>query len=119
MGLRQFEFQFLTNGDLSLASLTSPVADCTNMLGFSIQAVTTGSGVGVLAVEGSNQPEVNTSFTGNIPSTSWTTIVSANVSAPGSIMINVSDTFYRWVRVVYTRTSGTGTINAILMGKGA
>lgn len=117
MGLRQYEYQMFSNGDLSQATLTSTaVADCTNMLGFSIQNVTTGNAVGTISVQGSNDPEPNTSFTNRI--VNWTTIVTTPVTAPGNVLINVTDCFYRWVRLTYTRTSGTGTLNAILMGKG-
>lgn len=47
-----------------------------------------------------------------IPSTEWSEYSgsSASVSAAGDITWNVKDAGYRWVKIVYIRTSGSGSI---------
>lgn len=44
--------------------------------------------------------------------TNWTDVASSSnaITASGDFMWNLTDMGYRWVRVVYTRTSGTGTL---------
>jgi hypothetical protein len=47
-----------------------------------------------------------------IPSTEWNeyTGSSASISAAGDITWNVKDAGYRWVKISYLRTSGSGSI---------
>lgn len=44
----------------------------------------------------------------------WTDIAgsSVEINAAGDIMYNVEDTAFRWVRVVWTVTSGTGSLTS-------
>lgn len=76
---------------------------------YSIQAVYTGSPVGTLSLASSND------------GVTWDTITgtSTAVSAAGSTMFNVTITGYKWVRLEYVATSGTGTLNAFYVGKGS
>lgn len=114
--MRQYEYPLFAAADLSQATLTSQTVDLTNMIGFSIQSVTTGNGIGTLAIQGSNDNVINETFSSGV--TNWTTIVTAAVAAPGTIMMNVSDVYYRWTRLVYTRTSGSGSISSTMQAKG-
>lgn len=113
--MRQYEYPLFAAGNIA-GNLTSAVVDCTNMVGFSVQSVTTGTAVGVLTIEASNDNIINDAYTSRI--VNWTTISTAAVAAPGTIMTNISDVYYRWVRLVYTSTSGTGSITSTMQAKG-
>ncbi len=92
-----------------------------SMTGFSIMAKWTGSPVGDFTLEASNN-----AFTDNVnnnenPDALWVTITGSDVAAGGTSgnqIWNVSDVYYKAVRVVYTRTSGTGTYTAAIWAKG-
>ena len=81
--------------------------------GFTIQLAWTGTPVGNFTLEASNDNgsiEPNNTID-NV--THWTTIANSSSAAGGAasnLMYNVNLAFYRWVRVVYTATSGSGTL---------
>lgn len=52
--------------------------------------------------------------------TNWTDIsgTSTNLTADGGSLWNLSDLGYTWIRLVYTRTGGSATINARMQIKG-
>ena len=83
--------------------------------GFSFQAVFTGSPVGTFKLQCSNDDVKLESQVSN-----WSDIASTSqaVSAAGSILYNVNYAFYKWVRVVYTATSGTGSCDITYASKG-
>jgi hypothetical protein len=77
--------------------------------GFSIQAVTSSSSspVGTFKLQASNDLQ-----TGSV--TNYTDIPDSDIAVSGDAvdMWDVMDHQYKWVRVVYTRTSGTATVSA-------
>lgn len=77
--------------------------------GFSIQGVISGSSspVGTLKLQASNDLE-----SGSV--TNFTDIPDSDIAVTGDAvdMWDVMEHQYKWVRVVYTRTSGTATYNA-------
>lgn len=84
-----------------------------NMFGYAIQIVFTGTPTGSFKLQASND---QVSFpTGTWVPTNWTDVTnsSQSVAAAGSVMWNVSDVMYNWVRVVYTDTS-SGSSTAII-----
>lgn len=96
-------------GDLKLSStslassLTSDgifVERCTE---YSIQVVFTGTPVGEFKLQGS--------LDAGTPS-NWTDITGSaeSVTEAGDILWNAQGVGYRWVRLVYTSTSGSGTL---------
>lgn len=92
------------------ASGNSSAGNISQVIGYSIQAVWSAGStpVGVLKLQSSND------------GSNWNDIsgATANVSGDtGSAMFNVTDAYYNQVRLVYTRTSGSGTINASLVSK--
>ena len=103
---------------LSSASLagnvTGPSILIEHIYGYSFQIVWTGSPVGNFYLEASND-------LGSSPTT-WDTIggtTSAAGGAGGTLTYNIERAFYRWVRLRYAVTSGTGTITVCnLMEKG-
>ena len=87
-------------------------------LGYSIHGIIAGAPVGSISLEGSNDP-----VPGDLSGASvvnWLTIADSTqlVTGAGEVFWNYNGCFYKWVRVAYVRTSGTGTITLNLMGKG-
>lgn len=75
--------------------------------GFAVQAVISAasSPVGSLKVQASIDAAGSPTNWSDIPDTATA------VSAAGSWIWNFSQTHFRWVRVVYTRTSGSATLD--------
>lgn len=102
------------------ASANSAAIDASFMLNVSLIAQVTGSSpVGVLSIQGSNDipPSSQAPNSGFTP-TNWNNFVTANVGATGTFVIPKTDTCYRWIRVRYARTSGSGNITAEIKTNG-
>jgi hypothetical protein len=86
------------------------------IFGLSFQCVYTGSPVGDLYIQAScddvAKPEL---------ATTWTNISGATVaiSAAGSTLFNIDKPYYKFVRVFFDRTSGSGALTVTYNGKGA
>lgn len=94
----------VSSTDLS-SSMTSNgifVERCTE---YSIQLVFTGTPVGEFKLQGS--------LDAGTPS-NWTDITGSeeSITEAGDILWNAQGVGYRWVRLVYTSTSGTGTLTS-------
>lgn len=121
--MRYDQVQIITSGDMS-GSLTSIGIDLQQLVLGSVQAVWSGgsSPVGDLTLEVSNdivQVSLGTNPAANV--SNWITYTGSTQSVSGntgSAMYNITDMGYRWLRLKYTRTSGSGTLNAIFFGKG-
>ena len=93
----------ISSGDMSQASISSSALDIREAHHVAVQAVWTGSSpVGTLSVQGS------------IDGSTYTEVQSASAVSgnSGSLLINLSNVAYSNLKLVYTKTSGTGTINA-------
>ncbi len=90
-------------------SFTSAVLNIDEVTSYSIQATWTGAPVGTVKAQGSN----------NIPLLGWTDITDSisAVAGPGTYLLNVERPSYSSVQFVYTFTSGSGTMNAVLNAK--
>jgi len=90
--------------------------------GFAIQLVITGTVAGTVKLQGSCDPGPNANFqAANDPYiVDWTDIANSSlpVTGAGTLTYDVVKTAYPWVRVVYTASSGTGTITARFNAKG-
>lgn len=79
---------------------------------FAIQAVWSGTPTGTLRLQAS----CDRGTEGNVDNVvNWSNIASTDVAlagAAGGQLWNIDGAGYRWVRVQYVRTSGTGTLNA-------
>jgi hypothetical protein len=97
----------LTSTDMS-ASITSQAISVLKHPHAAIQAVCTGSPVGTFTLEAS------------VDGTNFATITNSSqaVSGADSVLWNLAGKGFAWVRVVYTRTSGTGTLAVHTSGKG-
>jgi hypothetical protein len=90
--------------------------------GVAIQAVFTGTPVGMANLQGScdegarNQQQAG----GNDQVVNWTDITGsyATVSGAGTASWNFQGSFYKWIRLVYISSSGTGTITVRANSKG-
>lgn len=101
------------------ASLNSRAVDISNFDNVNIQAkwtgITASGGSGTFKIQGSSDSTLPCSST-----TIWTdqTGTSVAIAADGDQMWNLAAQGMRCIRLVYTRTAGTGTLNAHLNGKG-
>ena len=119
------------------ANATTQGIDLQYFLGASLQAIWTGSALGTLKLQVSNDmvtpyiagtnpigsyvdpadPAISVvnwaDYTGSVAST--TTYASAS---SGNLLWNAADTSYRWIRAAYTSASGTGTLTVNFLGKG-
>lgn len=85
--------------------------------GYCVQAVWTGTPNGAFKLQASIDPVEPSPNNSNEPTiTNWEDVADSSYSvtgAAGSYTWNVSNAFYRWVRVVYTNTSSTGTLTSV------
>lgn len=119
--MRNVPVILLSAGNMASASLNSLGLNLDQTSLYSIQAVFTGSPVGVLKLQISNDDvaiAAGTNSAANV--THWTdyTGSSYSLSAAGDFAWNVWPAGYRWIRAVYTKTSGTGSLTITYSGKG-
>lgn len=114
------KFPIITAGDMSLSSLTSTVTNIQYLDNVCIQLNFTGTPTGTFEVQVSldhaQDSNGNVTVAGN-----WTALTldpSPSASGSGSTtFIDINQTSAPWIRVVYTKTSGTGTLNAFIGAK--
>lgn len=110
----------VTDGNMSLASITSNPTNIAYMDNIVVQLNFTGTPVGTFEIQVSIDYEQDDQ--GNVLNTgNWTALaLSPNPAAAGSaatIFLDLNQMGSMWVRVKYTRTSGTGTLNAFIAAK--
>lgn len=113
-------YQSITDGDMS-GNLTSDVTDIRYMDNISIQLVFTGTPTGAFSVEGSldyNRPDPTTGVTnpGTWTAMSFTTPPVAS-GAAGTILLDLNQLSFPFIRVTYTAGSGSGTLQCWVSGK--
>lgn len=113
----------LSAGDMSQTTLASSGVYLGQLLTGSFQAIYTGSPVGTLIIQGSNDNVPLLTAGGANPAinvTNWTAIdlATVDISAAGSKMFNLQFMGYLWARAFYTKTSGTGALTIKFCGKG-
>ena len=117
-GVEQIRYvgqQVITNGSMASTSINSTAFDLDQFIGYSCQAVWTGaSAAGTLKLQISDDLVTDCSAISN-----WIdyTNSSYTVSGAGSYLWNASQANYRCVRAVYTKSSGTGTLNVVCGSK--
>lgn len=118
--MRVLQEILLNAGDAS-GDLTSEHGLLAHAFGYSIQVVITGSAAGSISLQGSSDPVPNSNFNvRTFPVANWTDIADSleAVTGAGTVMYNVANASYNWVRVIYTSASGTGTMTIRLNTKG-
>lgn len=108
-------YHLMIDGDMS-GNLTSNIVDVTYTDNVGIQLTFTGTPSGEFAVEGSVDYDDHLS-TGNWSELTFSTTPQATGSAD-THLLNLNQIPYKKIRVTYTRTSGTGTLNIHVMSKG-
>ena len=85
----------------------------------------TGTTAGTLSIDGSNAETVTNSSTGaDSPSTritpaTVTTLAAGNPAGGASqVIFTITDVAVKWIRLVFTRSAGTGVLDSAFMGKG-
>lgn len=103
-----FNIQIVTNGNMA-SNITSLSTNIDEIVSYSIEAAFTGSAVGTIKLQGSNNPSLlgYTDITDSI----------SEVDGTGSYLINVELPAYSYVQLVYTAVSGSGTLNAVINAK--
>jgi hypothetical protein len=110
----------LNAGDASV-NITSMHGLVAHVFGYNIQIIMTGTAAGSVKLQGSSDPVPDSNFNvANFPVTNWTDIERSTypINGVGTLDFNVADSYYNWVRVVYTAASGTGTMTIRLNTKG-
>jgi hypothetical protein len=110
----------LSGVDNSTAKNTAAV-DLENMLGYAIQCIFTGSPMGTIKLQGSNDFNSDANFNvGTFAPTNWTDIsgASSDITTAGSVLFNANGAYYRWVRAVWTPGSSSGALTVELNSKG-
>lgn len=116
MGIRTYgPYRVLSLGDMS-GDLQSVGVDMLSLPFGAIEAIWTGNPTGTFSVDGSvdNVPSANLV-------TNWYPTGTATNDPAGSAssaLINLSGIGFRWVRLSYVRTSGSGSLTVNIFGKG-
>lgn len=99
-------FAAVSGGDMG-ASVTSSVTDIRFLDNIAVQAVWTVGPTGTLYVQAS------------LDQVTWTNLpTSASLTGPaGSILIELNQLASPYIREVFSRTAGTGTLNVLISGK--
>ena len=102
------------SGDMTV-DLRSNVYDIRTYQGYSIQAEYSGSPVGALKIQVSNDDPLDS------PTQDWVDLADSEIaiSSAGTYVFNVEIAYYGWIRLVWTATSGSGTLTAKIVMKGA
>lgn len=108
MSRRLDQFNFGVDGDMS-TSFNTVAVDLAVYESFCVQAVWTGAPVGALKIQISN---VIAEDSTDIDESDWSDYsgTQQSISMDGNFIWEVTQQDYRWVRLVYIRTSGTGTL---------
>lgn len=112
-------FQVVTNGSMG-ASITSLITNIQQISYVGYTVSWTGAPVGSISVQVCNDYDTNPD--GSVRSAgTWVPIaLSTPISPSGtadSAFIDIVGISSAWIRLVYTRTSGTGVLNAVVDGK--
>lgn len=116
-GIRTYgPFPALSAGDMSQATLNSNAVDMLSLPFGAIELIWTGAPTGTFSIDGSID---NVSQASQV--TNWYptgTDVSNPSGSASSTLVNLSGVGFRWIRVSYAKTSGTGSLTVNVFGKG-
>ena len=90
--------------------------DAQQLVAISAQVVATSSAVGSLQLQASNDVPPAGALEGGFTPTNWTNLLvtAVSVSASAPTLISFTNSSYRWLRVSYTNSSGSGNITVSL-----
>jgi hypothetical protein len=87
------------------ATVTSAVIDLSEVIGYAVHSIFTGAPVGSISTQASND------------GTNFVEVDAHAVAAAGQYLLNIPRSHYRYIKVSYIRTSGTGTLDTYVSGK--
>lgn len=104
-----FNDSLLTGGSMAADVCSTPL-QINNFTGYSLQAKVVGA-----TAEGSILLQASDDNIAPAGIVNWIDIANSTVSVSGSgiTFYNTSDAFYKYVKLCYIRTSGTGTLDVI------
>lgn len=102
-----YNYKIITNGDMT-SNITSSVVDMSRTDGYSVYAKWTGSPVGTLKIQASLDGINYIDYPGSATA----------INGSGDAMYEITTAFYDKVQIVYTFSSGSGTLNVQINGKG-
>lgn len=112
----------LANATSAATSFNTPGISLEQQFGYSLQYIITGTPVGTLTIQGSNDTGFNAPAGGPVSAqnvVNWSTVTAGQaITTTGTFLINMPDVMYKWVRVAYTSTSGSGNITVEITTKG-
>lgn len=123
------KFQNIVAGDASLTSVTSTITNIEHLDNIGLQFSWTGSPVGTFAVQVSvdhaQDTNGNVTVAGSwtaiplsyLSSGSMTTATTIPTSVGSPIYVDLNQLSAPWIRVVYTKGSGTGTLTGYITAK--
>lgn len=93
-------------GQSMTSTVSSEIIDLAETLGYAVHSIWTGTPVGAISTQGSND------------GVNFVEIDSANTSgAAGQHLLNVEKHHYRYVKIEYIATSSTGSLTTYISGK--
>lgn len=113
-------FHFIVDQSMA-GNVTSGATNIQYTDNCAIQLNFTGTPVGIFSVEGSVDHAVNAMTGVQTVAGLWIPVtldpIPVASGSSGQILIDMKELSFPWIRVVYTRTSGTGTLNGFISAK--
>lgn len=94
------------------------VYDAQRVSGGSVQIITLGTSDGVFELQGSNVIKQTGLSDWTDLDTDWVTVDTTPATAPGTCILNLNNFGFRFLRIHFTHTSGTGTASLHFCFKG-
>jgi hypothetical protein len=104
----------LTDEDMSADFVSDPIL-IDQIFGYSFQAIFSGSPDGSFKLQASNDDVSRPQNVSNWTDIAGTALV---ITVDGDAMWNVTNAFYKWVRISWTVLSGTGSCSVTYASKG-
>lgn len=114
------KYEIVTAGDMSQATVTSAVTNIQFMDNIGVQLNVTGlagSAVGTFALQVSIDYTQDNNGNVTVPGHWITFLQGASNSTDQQIYFDLNQLSAPWIRLVYTKTSGTGHFDAFITGK--
>lgn len=115
------KYAIFSAADMSQATLTSTIVDIRYMDNVAIQLNFTGTPTGTFDVQGSVDHNVSDPSETVSAAGSWVslTLTPAPVAsgAASSVLLDLNQLSFPFIRVVYTKTGSTGTLDGYIFGK--